>query len=50
MTTRLVHVQTVLREKDLIDLKLKTGQSTTKDALAEAVLSYLSRGVKGGGK
>jgi hypothetical protein len=35
-------VQTVLREEDLEALKKKTGRQTTKDALYEAVMHYLS--------
>ena len=39
--TKIMHVQTVLMEDDIEALKLKTGESTTKDALAKAVAHYL---------
>jgi hypothetical protein len=39
---KLLHVQTVLKEEDLEALKRKTGRRTTKDALYEAVVHYLS--------
>ena len=39
--TKIVHAQTVLPEDVLKELKKKTGQSTTKDALAVAVEHYL---------
>lgn len=39
--TKIVHVQTVLIDNDIKALKLKTGESTTKDALAKAIAHYL---------
>ncbi len=39
--TKIVHAQTVLPEDVLEQLKKKTGESTTKDALAKAVEHYL---------
>jgi len=39
--TRIMHVQTVLLEEDIDALKNKTGESSTKDALAKAVKHYL---------
>ena len=39
--TKIMHLQTVLMEDDIEALKLKTGESTTKDALAKAVAHYL---------
>uniref|UniRef100_A0A7C4S567 Uncharacterized protein n=1 Tax=Geoglobus ahangari TaxID=113653 RepID=A0A7C4S567_9EURY len=39
--TRIVHAQTVLPEEVLEELKRKTGEMTTKDALAKAVEHYL---------
>ncbi len=39
--TKIVHAQTVLPEDVLKELKKKTGESTTKDALAKAVEHYL---------
>jgi hypothetical protein len=38
---KIMHVQTVLMEDDIEALKLKTGESTTKEALAKAVAHYL---------
>jgi hypothetical protein len=38
---KIMHVQTVLMEDDIEALKLKTGESTTKDAIAKAVAHYL---------
>jgi hypothetical protein len=38
---KIVHVQTVLMEDDIQALKLKTGESTTKDAITKAVTHYL---------
>ena len=40
---KIEHAQTVLLTTDLEELKLYTGQETTKDALAEAVSDYLRR-------
>ncbi len=36
-----MHVQTVLTEDDIEALKAKTGESSTKDALAKAVQHFL---------
>lgn len=38
---KIVHVQTVLTEQDLASLKTRTGEQTTKDALAKAAQHYL---------
>jgi hypothetical protein len=38
---KITHAQTVLEESDLLALKKKTGESSTKDALAIAVQHYL---------
>ena len=39
---KLLHVQTILKEEDLEALKKKSGHRTTKDALYEAVMHYLT--------
>ncbi|AGK60183.1 hypothetical protein Asulf_00148 [Archaeoglobus sulfaticallidus PM70-1] len=39
---KIVHAQTVLPESVLEELKKKTGESATKDAIAKAVEHYLS--------
>ncbi len=39
--TKIMHVQTVLLSEDIEALKQKTGESSTKEALAEAVSHYL---------
>jgi len=39
--TKIVHAQTVLPENVLEELKRKTGESATKDAIAKAVEHYL---------
>ncbi len=39
--TKIVHAQTVLPENVLEELKKKTGESATKDAIAKAVEHYL---------
>lgn len=36
-----VHVQSVLPQEDVIALKLKTGESSVKDAIAKTVYHYL---------
>ncbi len=36
-----MHVQSVLPEEDVITLKIKTGESSTKDAISKAVYHYL---------
>lgn len=38
---KIMHVQTVLMVEDIEALKLKTGETSTKDALAKAVQHYL---------
>ncbi len=38
---KIMHVQTVLVVEDIEALKVKTGESSTKDALAKAVQHYL---------
>jgi len=40
--TKIVHAQTVLPENVLEELKKKTGENATKDAIAKAVEHYLS--------
>jgi hypothetical protein len=39
--SKIMHVQTVLVVEDLEALKIKTGETATKDALAKAVHHYL---------
>lgn len=36
-----VHVQSILPREDVIALKIKTGESSIKDAIAKAVYHYL---------
>jgi hypothetical protein len=36
-----MHVQSVLPEEDIIALKIKTGESSTKEAISKAVYHYL---------
>jgi hypothetical protein len=36
-----MHVQSVLHEEDIVALKIKTGESSTKEAIAKAVYHYL---------
>ncbi|HEY9246637.1 MAG TPA: DUF5371 family protein [Candidatus Methanoperedens sp.] len=38
---KIMHAQTVLTMEDIETLKQKTGESSTKDALAKAVTHYL---------
>jgi len=38
---KIMHVQTVLMVEDIEALKAKTGESSTKDALAKAVSHFL---------
>lgn len=38
---KIMHVQTVLMVEDIEALKTKTGESSTKDALAKAVQHFL---------
>lgn len=41
LMAKIMHVQTVLMVDDIEALKAKTGESSTKDALAKAVQHYL---------
>ena len=36
------NVQSVLPDEDIIRLKIKTGESSTKDAISRAIYYYLS--------
>ncbi len=38
---KIMHVQSVLPEEDIILLKIKTRESSTKDAISKAVYHYL---------
>ncbi len=38
---KLVHVQSVLPQEDIIALKEKTGESSIKEAISKAVYHYL---------
>ena len=38
---KIIHVQSVLPEEDIITLKIKTGESSTKEAISKAVYHYL---------
>jgi hypothetical protein len=38
---KIMHVQSVLPEEVVIKLKIKTGEASTKDAIAKAVYHYL---------
>ena len=38
---KIVHVQTIMLEEDLIELKKKTKEVNTKDALTKAIEYYL---------
>lgn len=38
---KIMHVQTVLMVEDIEALKMKTGENSTKDALAKAVSHFL---------
>jgi hypothetical protein len=38
---KIMHVQTVLMMEDIEALKIKTGETSTKDALAKAVSHFL---------
>ena len=38
---KLVHAQTVIDEKDLLKLKVKTKETTTKNALEKAIFFFL---------
>jgi len=38
---RLIHCQTVMEEERLGELKRKTGENSTKDALLKAIQHYL---------
>ena len=39
------HVQSILPQEDVIALKKKTGKSSVKEAIAEAIYYYLKYGV-----
>lgn len=41
MTSKLVHVQSVMPQEDVIALKIKTGENSIKDAISKAVYHYL---------
>ncbi|CAG0981311.1 hypothetical protein METP3_02097 [Methanosarcinales archaeon] len=38
---RYVHIQSVLPQEDVIALKVKSGESSIKDAIAKAIYHYL---------
>ena len=38
---RIMHVQSVLPERTVVELKIRTGESSTKDAISKAVYHYL---------
>lgn len=38
---KLVHVQTIIEEELLIELKVRTGEHSTKDAVSKAIHHYL---------
>lgn len=38
---KLVHIQTIIEEERLIELKERTGEHATKDALSKAIDHYL---------
>ncbi len=38
---KIIHVQSVLPEEDIITLKMKTGEPSTKEAISKAVYHYL---------
>jgi hypothetical protein len=38
---KIMHVQSVLPERTVIELKIKTGESSTKEAISKAVYHYL---------
>ena len=39
--TKLIHVQSVLPQEDIMALKEKTGESSIKEAISKAVYHYL---------
>ncbi len=41
---KIVHVQSVLPQEDVIALKEKTGESSVKEAISKAVYHYLKYG------
>jgi len=41
---KFVHIQSVLPQEDVITLKKKTGKSSVKEAIAEAIYYYLKYG------
>lgn len=42
--TKIVHVQSVLPQEDVIALKEKTGETSVKEAISKAVYHYLKCG------
>jgi hypothetical protein len=38
---KIVHVQSILPEEDVIALKIKSGESSIKEAISKAVYHYL---------
>lgn len=44
---KIVHVQSVLPQEDVIALKEKTGESSIKEAISKAVYHYLKCGREG---
>jgi hypothetical protein len=38
---KFVHVQSVLPQEDVVSLKIKTGESSVKEAISKAVYYYL---------
>ena len=38
---KIMHVQSVLPERTIVELKIRTGESSTKDAISKAVYHYL---------
>lgn len=47
---RTVYVQGILPEEDIIALKTKTGKTSVKEAVAEAIYHYLECGTEEAGK
>ncbi len=41
MMTKIVHVQSVLPYEDTMALKIKTGESSVKEAISKAIYHYL---------
>ena len=44
MMKKIVHVQSVLPYEDTIALKVKTGESSVKEAISKAIYHYLNCG------